>query len=74
MNPKGNQIGYVTFGSDLYIYPGNSEVLRISKDSVGIIGSNSSLYIENSVQYGKLMKYTPVYNDEVLIGYDLYVE
>jgi hypothetical protein len=49
--------------------------LELSDQEVRVKGENTSLYLENSIRYGEVMEYKPVYDkDNILIGYDLYVE
>lgn len=65
--------GYIDFASTLSFSPdGVNEVLELSTQEVR---AKTSLYIEESIKYNDLMEYRPVYSSEnVLIGYDLYVE
>lgn len=69
----GNVKGYIDFVSNLSFSPdGVNEVFELSGQEVR---AKTSLYLEESIKYNDLMEYKPVYDtDEVLIGYDLYIE
>lgn len=67
--------GYIDFGNGTVFSPdGINEVMALSAQEVRIKGENTSLYLENSIKYGEVMEYKPVYEGEALIGYDLYIE
>ena len=72
----GTTKGYVDFTSNMIFSPdGTSQILELSDQEVRVRGENTSLYLENSIRYGEIMEYKPVYDkDDNLIGYDLYVE
>ena len=67
--------GYIDFSQGIAFSPdGGDKIFALSSQKV-IVKSNSSLYIENSVIYGECVEYKPVKNsNNVIIGYDLYVE
>lgn len=69
----GNVKGYIDFVSNLSFSPdGVNEVFKLSGQEVR---AKTSLYLEDSIKYNDLMEYKPVYDtNEVLIGYDLYIE
>lgn len=69
----GNVKGYIDFASNLSFSPdGVNEVFELSGQEVR---AKTSLYLEDSIKYNNLMEYKPVYDtNEVLIGYDLYIE
>lgn len=69
----GNIKGYIDFVSNLSFSPdGVNEVFELSGQEVR---AKTSLYLEDSIKYNNLMEYKPVYDtNEVLIGYDLYIE
>ena len=69
----GNVKGYIDFVSNLSFSPdGVNEVFELSGQEVR---AKTSLYLEDSIKYNNLMEYKPVYDtNEVLIGYDLYIE
>lgn len=70
---NGTVKSYIDFYNGLSFSPdGNNEVLELSTSEVRAKGA---LYLEESIKYNELMEYRPVYNtDNVLIGYDLYIE
>ena len=72
----GTTKGYIDFTSNMIFSPdGTNQILELSDQEVRIKGENTSLYLENSIRYGEVMEYKPVYDkNNVLIGYDLYVE
>ena len=72
----GTTKGYIDFTSNMIFSPdGTNQTLELSDQEVRIKGENTSLYLENSIRYGEIMEYKPVYDkDNILIGYDLYVE
>lgn len=72
----GTTKGYIDFTSNMIFSPdGTSQILELSDQEVRVKGENTSLYLENSIRYGEIMEYKPVYDkNDILIGYDLYVE
>ena len=72
----GTTKGYIDFTSNMIFSPdGTNQILELSDQEVRVKGENTSLYLENSIRYGEVMEYKPVYDkNNVLIGYDLYVE
>lgn len=69
----GTTRGYIDFASNLSFSPdGVNEILQLSSQE---IRANVALYLEDSIKYNELMEYKPVYNqNDILIGYDLYIE
>lgn len=72
----GTTKGYIDFTSNMIFSPdGTNQILELSDQEVRVKGENTSLYLENSIRYGEIMEYKPVYDkNNILIGYDLYVE
>lgn len=72
----GTTKGYIDFTSNMIFSPdGTNQILELSDQEVRVKGENTSLYLENSIRYGEIMEYKPVYDkNDILIGYDLYVE
>lgn len=72
----GTTKGYIDFTSNMIFSPdGTNQILELSDQEVRVKGENTSLYLENSIRYGEIMEYKPVYNkNNILIGYDLYIE
>ena len=72
----GTTKGYIDFTSNMIFSPdGTNQILELSNQEVRVKGENTSLYLENSIRYGEIMEYKPVYDkDNILIGYDLYIE
>lgn len=63
---------YIDFTSGIALSPdGKLSGLEITTQQ---IKTNSTLYINKSVKYNELMEYKPVYLNNELIGYDLYIE
>ena len=83
---NGNTNGYIDFNTIIETTPqetrgmvfspdGISQVLTLAAQEVRVKGENTSLYLENSIKYGRDMEYKPVKdNNGNLIGYDLYIE
>ena len=65
--------GYIGFADDNLAFApdGITEILDLTKDSINI---NTTLKVHESVKYGEKMTYKPIKIDDVLIGYDLYIE
>lgn len=72
----GTTKGYIDFTSNMIFSPdGTNQILELSDQEVRVKGENTSLYLENSIRYGEIIEYKPVYDkNDILIGYDLYVE
>lgn len=72
----GTTKGYIDFTSNMIFSPdGTNQILELSDQEVRVKGENTSLYLENSIRYGEIMEYKPVYDKNgILVGYDLYVE
>lgn len=69
---KGNISGYIDFSNNLVFSPdGTNQVLTLSAQQ---IRANMPLYIQESIRYNEIMEYTPAYEEDKLVGYDLYIE
>ena len=69
---SGATNAYIDFASGLLLSPdGKNNIVEITSQKVV---ANSVLYLTDSVKYNELMEYKPVYENNVLIGYDLYID
>lgn len=64
--------GYIKFGDTFVISPdGLNETITSTSNQTNI---NNQLNIYSNVKYGDLVEYKPVYENQEIIGYDLYIE
>lgn len=66
---------YINFAEGLSFSPdGSNEILKLQEQQVRIQGENTSLYIEEYVNYNDVAQYKPAIENGVVIGYDLFIE
>lgn len=69
---NGSIKGYIDFINGINFSPnGSKNTLEVTEQE---IHANAILRLEESIKYGDLMEYKPIYSENELIGYDLYIE